>query len=144
MQNLASFQSIFDEVLFKLRAQGKSSTNSQDQCLYRGNNNTRCAVGHLILDKDYSPDMEGVTVEYVGNVTDDDIKNEVDSEQLARLLVAKALINNNCYDRERVLFLKELQSIHDGHQGFTRTEWLKSFNYHMKNLAEEYNLKYTE
>lgn len=52
-------QSIFDKVathLFTQGVQSKSPTNRK--CLYRGPNNTSCAVGCLIPDELYEPEMD--------------------------------------------------------------------------------------
>lgn len=38
--------------------QGKQSTNGNGTCMYRGEGNLKCAVGHMIPDKMYSPNME--------------------------------------------------------------------------------------
>lgn len=143
---LASFQSIFDEVLFKLRAQGKSSTGDNNECLYRGNDNTKCAVGHLIPDDEYSPDMEGVSVVYSGNFTADDIENEESETRHAQLLVSNVLRKRNCYSKEHCMFLRQLQSIHDSYLRNIKIkeDWIKAFNKEMQDLALEYNLKYTE
>lgn len=59
-------QEIFDTVLTKLRAQGVRSTGKNDhgitRCRYRGEEGLKCAVGHLIPDNFYNPDMEYMTV----------------------------------------------------------------------------------
>ena len=40
--------------------QGAYSLNkARTSCMYRGENGTKCAVGHLIPDDDYDPLMEG-------------------------------------------------------------------------------------
>ena len=50
-------QETFDIIVNHLRKQRcKSAENSK--CLYRGPNNTKCAAGILIPDKDYIPQME--------------------------------------------------------------------------------------
>ena len=57
-------QEIFDTVARHLIAQGKQSSRGptigeKSGCLYRGPNGLKCAVGVLIDDADYNPDMEG-------------------------------------------------------------------------------------
>lgn len=51
-------QQIFDTVLTKLREQGVASETSDGQCLYRGPNGLKCAVGHLIPDNVFKRDWE--------------------------------------------------------------------------------------
>jgi hypothetical protein len=52
-------QEIFDSVVNHLLTQNAQSQNSRGSCRYRGPNGTKCAVGHLIPDEVYHPDMEG-------------------------------------------------------------------------------------
>jgi len=60
-------QLIFDYTLLSLRTQGEFSTDSKG-CCYRTGSGLKCAVGFLISDSEYSPDMEnngvGVLVEH--------------------------------------------------------------------------------
>jgi hypothetical protein len=51
-------QEIFDRVAVHLLTQKVHSINGIGECCYRGNNNTRCAVGCLIDDEEYHPDMK--------------------------------------------------------------------------------------
>ena len=50
-------QEIFDTVVTHLLTQGVRSANG-DICLYRGPNGTSCAVGCLIPDEMYEPEMD--------------------------------------------------------------------------------------
>lgn len=54
-------QEIFDTVLFNLREQGRASMNGTD-CMYRGGNGAKCAVGWLIPDEHYSEELEDINV----------------------------------------------------------------------------------
>lgn len=55
-------QEMFDRAARGVIAQGAPSYDeTQGGCLYRGPNNCRCNVGHLIPDDKYRPDMEGYT-----------------------------------------------------------------------------------
>jgi len=59
-------QSIYDTVLAHLRKQGVSSIErgvKDPSCMYRGPNNTSCAVGCLIPDKNYDFEMEHTSVD---------------------------------------------------------------------------------
>jgi hypothetical protein len=58
-------QQVFDEVVAHLREQRVCSMGGKAnsfQCLYRGPNNTKCAVGALIPDSVYAKQMEGKNV----------------------------------------------------------------------------------
>ena len=76
-------QTIFNRVAKHLITQGKQSIDAGGHCMYRGPNNTKCAIGCLIPDKLYLPGMEHNTVymitifkvpayfyEYLGFLTD--------------------------------------------------------------------------
>jgi hypothetical protein len=51
-------QEIYDKVKAHLLNQNAKSI-SEDGCAYLGDNGLKCAVGCLISDEDYLPDMEG-------------------------------------------------------------------------------------
>jgi hypothetical protein len=65
MPKLLTRQAIFDLAINGIIAQGAFSVADRDmgilagQCRYRGPNNTRCAIGMLIPDAEYVPEMEG-------------------------------------------------------------------------------------
>lgn len=55
-------QEIFDTVAEHLFRQGTRAYDVDQGCLYRGPNGTKCAVGCLIRDNDYTPKMENKSV----------------------------------------------------------------------------------
>lgn len=55
-------QEIFDTVAEHLFRQGTRSYAMDRGCLYRGPDGTKCAVGCLIQDDDYTPNMENKSV----------------------------------------------------------------------------------
>lgn len=59
MYNTFRGQKTFDTVARHLLTQKRRSINDRYRCQYRGDNGTKCAVGCLIPDADYVPDMEG-------------------------------------------------------------------------------------
>lgn len=61
MEIFLTKQEIFDRVCAHLLAQGRPSLDG-DACLYRGPDGHKCAVGCLIKDEFYSPDIEGLNV----------------------------------------------------------------------------------
>lgn len=55
-------QTVVDKVLKHLWDQGECSQDLRKLgCLYRGHGGTKCAIGILIPDDIYSPDMEGLS-----------------------------------------------------------------------------------
>ena len=58
-------QEMFDTALEGLRKQGEPSMNTYGGCLFRGPFNNKCAVGMLILDEEYNPDMEHYSLDKV-------------------------------------------------------------------------------
>jgi len=61
-------QEIFDTVARHLLTQKQravTTTQKGDVCAYRGADGTKCALGCLIPDSLYSPDMEGDSAYYV-------------------------------------------------------------------------------
>ncbi len=49
---------LFDKSVAAVIAQGKPAMNTFETCMYRAPDGTRCALGHLIPDEDYVPDMD--------------------------------------------------------------------------------------
>lgn len=52
-------QALFDKALTGIRQQGGFAVNGTLGCAYRTRDGRKCAVGHLIPDEIYKPDMEG-------------------------------------------------------------------------------------
>lgn len=52
-------QEAFDKAVAGLAAQGFTRSVHLGGCQYRGPNGKKCALGHLIPDELYDPDMEG-------------------------------------------------------------------------------------
>lgn len=85
-------QEIFNKVWkhFIVEKNPRSTDPNTKLCMYRGPNNTKCAVGLLIEDKDYTERMEHHSVDYI-------------------------LENYNIpgINQETIKFLEELQDWHD-------------------------------
>lgn len=81
-------QEIFDTVVNHLRKQNKKSDDNAGS-LYRSSKGLKCAVGCLIYDEEYKPEMEGYAV---------------------------GILANNHIPRFRpyISLLRRLQKIHDG------------------------------
>lgn len=87
---------VFDTVKAHLLTQGRRSLNADNgACAYRGANGTSCAVGCLIKDEFYVPEIENRRVQ--------------DS------LVIRALVQSGIPDSPSMSYLLfKLQDIHDG------------------------------
>lgn len=84
-------QEIFDTVATHIIKQGKPSVNASGRCMYRGEDDTMCAVGALIPDEVYHDDIEDL------------LPNE---------LIENGYITNVKENRGNLL-LTDLQSAHD-------------------------------
>lgn len=58
-------QDVFNIVVTHLFAQGKAARDSAGQCRYRTREGLSCAVGCLIPDEVYRPEMEGAPVKKI-------------------------------------------------------------------------------
>lgn len=61
-------QEIFDKVARHLLTQNKQSVDQMGGCSYRGENNTKCAIGCLIDDEHYCESLEGRSMSENNNV----------------------------------------------------------------------------
>lgn len=88
-------QELFDTIVTHLRTQGvQSKDEMKGVCLYRGPNSTKCAVGILIPDELYRPNMED---------------NNIDS-LIEKDLVPSELVEE--FSSNKALLL-DLQYVHD-------------------------------
>ena len=118
-------QEIFDTVVRHLAKQGKPAMNAVGKCLYRGPDGTKCAVGFLIPDDIYVPEM--------------------DQGSLGMLLGVVELISKfktlPDFFRINTSLLSELQAVHD-HQpqdAWNRNDLVEQLHI----LAERYELNDT-
>lgn len=118
-------QRIFDFVVARLAEQGKASTVGEQRdgslkCVYRGDNNTKCAVGHLIPDELYQDLLKrGIDID-AGGYTDVDA-----------LLKGKEFF----YLKPFQPLLKSLQYAHDAASSADSLREL------LKDVAKEHELK---
>ena len=104
-------QEIFDKVAVHLVAQNERSWD-YNTCLYRGPNGLKCAVGCLIPDNEYTPEMETKSAQFV-----------------LPMLSDKTL--SNSFELEEML--SNLQRLHDG---WTPEHWPQK----LRDIAKEYGL----
>lgn len=57
-------QQIFDFVFEKINEQGRTSSNEDGGCEYRGSDGRKCAIGHLMRDDEYHDYYEGIGICY--------------------------------------------------------------------------------
>ena len=123
-------QEVFDKVLSFLRNQKYISTLS-GQCRYRGRDGRMCAVGCLIPDNLYDPEMESMP---------------------ASTVLAMSPELQNLFDGVDERMLMDLQSAHDGNMpSSTMAEssniyklTMASWESAMKRIARDYRLEYNE
>lgn len=53
-----ALQQAFDKAYLGLKAQGFERSHKNEACLYRGPDGKKCALGHVIPDEHYLPEME--------------------------------------------------------------------------------------
>jgi hypothetical protein len=58
----SSAQAVFDAVVLNMKEQGCGSTGSEGYRLYRSPNGTKCAIGSVMLNRDYRSGMEEADV----------------------------------------------------------------------------------
>jgi hypothetical protein len=126
---------MFDVVVKHLWAQGRRATSSDSSnasCKYRGIHGTKCAIGALIPDELYRPEIEGLAVSFTDNEYDK--ANKAKYEILIGILVEAGLLRNEGSE-EDILFLADLQDIHDSSFG-------GDFRPHVKHKAEAMAIRY--
>ena len=115
-------QEIFDTISKHLLTQKKKALNSKNYCLYRTDNDLKCAIGCLIPDDLYDPEIEGFSVADCFCST----KPKGGLEKLQNILAKLNLDDNK-------ILLERIQSIHDDNQP---EYWL----YGLNRLAKEFKL----
>lgn len=122
INNPTNKNEVFDFVLKNIIKQGGPSLDIFTwECMYRGSNGRKCAVGILIPDEDFDPNFEG-------------LKPWIDMTHIEtpipenRLILINYLKSKN-YDLK---FLRDLQLIHD------ECSDIDDFNFHYANKMIEY------
>lgn len=55
---MVATQELFDRIIDHFIKQGHRAMNEAEDCIYRGPNGDMCAIGCLISDEAYTPDLE--------------------------------------------------------------------------------------
>lgn len=112
-------QKAFDIMVTALREQGRRSMNyRQTVCLFRGENQNKCAIGHLIPDDLYDACFDEASTLY--DIMENNIMIKTYGE----------------WERGDLQFLSDMQLCHDN-------EDLKDWEPTWKAIAEKYGIKYT-
>ena len=111
-----SNQALFNRIAKHLLTQQECSYDAYT-CLYRGPNGLKCAVGALIDDEHYSPDLEN------DSPLDAEVRKALEDSLHARLTT------------DNVQLLLELQDIHDHAD-------VENWSDQLAMKAEEYKLEY--
>ncbi len=101
-------QEVFDKVASHLLTQKRLSVNKNNSaiCRYKTKKGLKCAIGCLIPDELYDPDIEGRTVNMI-------ISSGEPSEKTLKLKSILYQVLGGTLLLEDYLFLIELQQIHD-------------------------------
>lgn len=117
-----NLQEIFDKVVDHLKTQNKQAVDDEGDCLYRTQEGLKCAIGCLIPDEWYTPNME-----IGGPITTNTLVKQVLSGFAGIDIFSEGVMN----------LLKSLQHVHDRNfmEGFT-----KEFSEVLVKVAKKYNL----
>ena len=96
-----SAREIYERVSAHLLNQGAVSEDENGSCRLRGANGRKCAIGSLVSDEFYCPDIEGIGISYYRHARD------------GKLLRALYASNVNAYDPGIADLLCELEQVHD-------------------------------
>lgn len=111
---LLNKQQVFDIVVNHLLTQNKRCATDRNECRYRKPDGTKCAIGSLIPDEKYNPEIEGSRVTNINGYYLDHL--DFSDENMMRLL-------------------EQFQGVHDT----TKSEfWAEN----LKILAKQFNLTY--
>lgn len=95
---------IYERVSAHLLTQQAVSEDENGTCRLHGDNGRQCAIGSLIHDEVYRPEIEGVGISYYQNTCD------------GALLQALYASDVNVYDETIIELLTELEEVHDNAQ----------------------------
>lgn len=111
---MMDFNSIPEMVKFicdKLDKQGEKCADESGNCLYRDGKGNKCAVGHIILDSEYSSALEGEAVDYL-YIPYPAIPNAKDRDVLDTLKMLQR-VHDNWVDGKFSERLKRIVTVHD-------------------------------
>lgn len=117
-------QKLFDTGVAGIIAQGGPALATDKlSCRYRGPNNTKCALGHSISDKDYERDMERRSPRFFAG----------QGSWTPAVKIAKAI---GCEDEGDVDFARNFQVVHDRVAMENRDNFMPTFLEHARDFAK--------
>ena len=141
-------QQIYNRVLKHMRKQRKVSYDRRDgRCAYRARdvkgNVLMCAVGCLIPDEAYNPNMEGAIVAQFVDLPLRSVADILERDKRA-LALARALdtAKIGC-DADTLKLLSQLQDTHDGLKIERGKAVMRQFELNMQSIAKRFKLTYT-
>ena len=114
-------QYLFEKAVNSIVAQGKPAINLDGACLYRAPDGSKCAIGHLMADKDYKNHMESKPAYKIfkGNYrVKFGLKPGVKNEE----------------------FLTALQTVHDNNRFYEGEQFIQEFKNEARIFAEQWGL----
>lgn len=124
-------QAIFDRVVDHLRKQGRKATRVErvagveGECAYRSDDGAMCAVGCLLTEEAYSPDLEG--------------KNTMDRKVLDALRASGINPSSELAEGEDATVADLLDALQECHDRFDVEDWEDR----LERVAGIYDLTYT-
>lgn len=132
-------QEIFDKVLNHLRQQGHAATvfiNGETSCRYRAGDGGMCAVGCLIPDELYTPEIEDNGVFLVERL----LRGEICAEKEPDVEMLWSTLQQVGIAADQLPLLRKLQSAHDGN---LNNYGIGAWELEMANIADDFDLHYT-
>lgn len=96
-----------------LKAQGTRSVNEKGNCQYRGKDGMKCALGVLIKDEFYTPDMERATLMRHASGVKEDLDSTYGFDMNRRANLLDAALEASGVKREDFPLLDSIQTVHD-------------------------------
>ena len=130
-----TLQEIFDKVKVHLLAQGKPAVDwVTSQCRYRAPDGLKCAVGCLITDEAYTPDIEGTVLPYSPTRVDGSLFPVIRALQDSGIDAVESGTTRH--------LLRELQRAHDEMTDCPdSTQYEPWLNKKLARVAKEFNLE---
>lgn len=120
VKSLTDSTDVFNYVVNHLREQGRQSLfEERDQCAYRGDGGTMCAVGALIADDEYGPSLENnsIVTLFEKNLLPTDLKERI--EPNLQMLMDLQRLHDNYLEYKDGEFTEDVQA----HIGSLRVRW---------------------
>lgn len=142
---MLTLQQCFDKAYLGVVRQGRPSRSSvaENGCLYRGPENTKCAVGHLILDEHLGTLVEDNPACPMGPEHWPSIDLWLENLKGGSLVLVQALKNSDV-PFEALTMLHDLQNAHDRSEYQTPAIFLREFKERAATVAKNHKLAVPE